>query len=72
MKTLTLDVSGMSCGHCSMNVTRALESVAGVKVETVTKGSAKVDFDPAITNPLSIAEAVTNAGYPAHAAHVTA
>lgn len=71
MKSLTLDVSGMSCGHCSMSVKLALESVAGVKVENVTTGSAKVEFDPAVTNPAAIAAAVTEAGYPAHAAHVT-
>ena len=72
MKSLTLDVSGMSCDHCSMSVKGALESVAGVKVENVKKGSAKVEFDPSVTNPAAIAEAVTKAGYPAHAAHVTA
>ena len=71
MKSLTLDVSGMTCEHCSCNVKRALEAVAGVRVENVKQGSAKVEFDPSLTNPGAIADAVTEAGYPAHAAHVT-
>lgn len=42
-----LKVEGMTCHHCVMAVTKALESVAGVRSAAVDleKGSAVVDGD---------------------------
>jgi copper chaperone len=65
MERLTLNISGMSCGHCVGRVRAALESTAGVRVEGVEIGSATVMYDPAKVTIPAIAEAVTNAGYDA-------
>jgi copper chaperone len=50
MQATTLNVSGMTCNHCVMAVTKALGKVAGVeavdvsleKAQAVVKGSADV------------------------------
>lgn len=65
MESLTLEVSGMSCGHCVARVDKALKSIPGVTVETVNIGTASVSFDPAKTSATAIAESVVEAGYPA-------
>ncbi|MDQ8161943.1 MAG: cation transporter [Gemmatimonadota bacterium] len=63
MPQLTLQISGMTCGHCVASVTRALSAVPGVTVDTVTIGNASVQFDPARTTPAAIAQAVEEDGY---------
>lgn len=63
MPQLTLQISGMTCGHCVAGVTRALGAVPGVTVDTVAIGSAAVHFDPALTTPAAIAQAVEEDGY---------
>jgi len=40
MQHVTLDIAGMSCGHCVAAVTAALKQVPGVQVEQVRVGSA--------------------------------
>lgn len=42
MEMLTMNISGMTCGHCVGQVTKALESLDGVEVEQVKVGSAAV------------------------------
>lgn len=68
MAELGLEISGMSCGHCVGRVSRALQTVPGVTIESVQIGSAKVAFDPALTSAAAITQAVTAAGYEAHVA----
>lgn len=63
METLSLEITGMRCGHCVGAVRRALESMDGVVVEQVRVGSAEVRFDPAAQPPAAIAAAVDAAGY---------
>ena len=63
MNTVTLNIGGMSCGHCVRAVTRALESVQGVEVEQVGLGTATVRYDPATTSAARIAAAVEDEGY---------
>jgi copper chaperone CopZ len=63
MNRATLTINGMSCGHCVASVRRALEDVEGVRVESVTIGSAVVDYDPAVASRERIIEAVSDAGY---------
>ena len=67
MERTHLDITGMSCSHCVAAVTKALASIHGATPASVHVGSADVDFDPARTSPAAIAEAVSNAGYPAKA-----
>ncbi len=63
MNRTTLKIEGMTCGHCVMSVKKALTTLDGVTVQDVRIGSATVEYDPAMTSPASIAEAVTEAGY---------
>ena len=68
MKKLTLEVSGMSCGHCVRAVREALDAVPGVNVEQVQVGSATVSFDENKTSVGDLVDAVYNAGYEANEA----
>ena len=63
MTQLTMDISGMTCGHCVASVKRALQGVDGVAVEQVTLGKATVRYDADATSPTQIAEAIEEEGY---------
>jgi copper chaperone CopZ len=62
-RSLHLDISGMSCGHCVMAVSRGLKQVAGVDVRQVNVGTADLTYDDEKTSPAAIAQAVEEAGY---------
>ena len=63
MDKLTMQIAGMTCGHCVAGVTRALQGVPGVTVDTVAIGTASVAYDPNATTPASIAQAIEEEGY---------
>ena len=63
MERITLDIDGMSCGHCVAAVKTELATVDGVAVDDVRIGSATLRYDPQVTTPERIAEAVDRAGY---------
>lgn len=63
MTKLTLDITGMSCGHCVASVSRTLKTMPGVQVEEVKIGSATIDFDATKVSADAIAKAVTDEGY---------
>jgi copper chaperone len=63
MTQLTMNISGMTCGHCVGSVTRALKELDGVAVERVAVGTAKVAYDGDKTTPADIAQAIENEGY---------
>jgi copper chaperone CopZ len=63
MTQLTMDISGMTCGHCVGSVKRALQGLDGVAVEQVTIGKATVSYDAGATSPDQIAQAVEDEGY---------
>ncbi|MBI3791155.1 MAG: heavy-metal-associated domain-containing protein [Gemmatimonadetes bacterium] len=65
MTALTLNISGMSCGHCVGAVKQALAAVPGVQVDAVAIGTAVVQYDPATVTAERIAQAVADEGYPA-------
>jgi copper chaperone len=65
MTKMTMEIRGMSCGHCLNAVSKALNGVTGVKVEQVRMGSASLEYDPAQVTPETIREAVADAGYEA-------
>jgi copper chaperone CopZ len=64
-ETVTLQVSGISCGGCSGRVQRTLQQHPGVSAAAVdlTRKSATVEFDPAATSPQALVQAVRSAGY---------
>ncbi len=65
---LSLNIDGMSCGHCVARVRQTLERLPGVRVEAVDIGLATLSYDPDRTTPHLITQAVANAGYEARAA----
>lgn len=65
MEEVTLKITGMSCGHCVGQVTKALTRLDGVQVNTVKVGEAIVVYDPAEIVPTEILQAVNEAGYEA-------
>ena len=65
-KTVTLNVSGMTCPACPITVKKALEKVSGVSKIDVhyEKKQVVVTFDDTKTNAAALVKATTNAGYP--------
>ena len=63
MERLTLNIDGMTCGHCVRSVSNALEELDGVTVEQVQVGQATVSYDPSAATRDRIAQAVTEEGY---------
>jgi copper chaperone len=68
MRSLTLHIEGMSCGHCLNAVKRALAELPGVEVESVRMGRADLRYDERSLEPARIEAAVADAGYRATAA----
>ncbi|SRR5258707_6721987 len=65
-KTVTLNVSGMTCPACPITVKKALEKIPGVSKVDVQfeKKQVLVTFDDAKTNTDALVKATTNVGYP--------
>ena len=63
MNRMTMEISGMSCGHCVAAVQKSLKALDGVQVEQVQIGSAVVSYDPGAVSPDRIREAVEDEGY---------
>lgn len=65
MQTELLKVSGMTCGGCASNVSKALKALAGVRDVNVSlsAGEATVQNDEQLTSPGQLKSAVTSAGY---------
>jgi copper chaperone len=66
METISLQITGISCGRCVASVRRALDELDGVQVEQVGVGSARVAYDPTRTDRTTISRAVEEAGYAVH------
>ena len=65
--TLTFPVTGMTCAACQSHVEHALKETPGVSEASVNlmTHSARVVFDPEVSAPAELVEAVANAGYEA-------
>ncbi len=63
MKTQELKIEGMSCGHCVMSVKKELGKLAGVIVEDVQIGKAKIQYDETKVSSQMIADTIDGAGY---------
>ncbi|RAN78628.1 heavy metal transporter [Bacillus sp. SRB_336] len=65
--TTTINVSGMTCGHCVNAVTEELGDLKGVEnvaVDLVPGGLSEVTITSTLTlEPAEISEAVAEAGY---------
>jgi mercuric ion binding protein len=67
-RTITLAIDRMTCALCPITVEKAIERVEGVEQVSIDYGTkrATVRYDDAVTSVENVAEASTNAGYPAH------
>jgi copper chaperone len=63
MKTQELKIEGMSCGHCVMSVKKELGKLAGVVVDEVQVGRAKIHYDESTVTEQVLAQAIDEAGY---------
>ena len=65
MQTELLKVTGMTCGGCTSNVTRALKAIPGVNDVKVSlsAGEATVEYDERLTAPEQLKSAVKGAGF---------
>ena len=69
MEKKTLDVKGMSCGHCKAAVEGALKELDGVSGAEVDLKAGKVDvtFDEAKVTVAAMKEAIEEQGYDVNA-----
>ncbi len=67
MQTLTLNISGMTCGGCVKSVTKVLEALDGVTKAEVSleNASATITYDADKIQPTALIEAVEDAGFDA-------
>lgn len=65
MATTTLQVKGMSCGHCKMAVENALKELDGVTQAEVNleAGKVNVTFDDSKVTVDAMKEAIEDQGY---------
>lgn len=65
MQTITIEVRGMTCGHCKQAVTGALANLAGVQNVDVDlqTGKVKVNYDSSKVSLEQMKEAVEDQGY---------
>ena len=61
----TLNVEGMTCGHCKMSVENALNNLEGVQTAEVNldAGNVAVTYDEAKVNQEAMKEAIEDQGY---------
>ncbi|MFT4412888.1 copper chaperone CopZ [Fredinandcohnia humi] len=65
MEKVTLNVQGMSCGHCVNSVEGSVGALAGVSKVAVNLGEGKVDveYDPSQVSLEQIKETIDDQGY---------
>ncbi len=63
MQLLTMNITGMTCGHCVAGVKRALSAVPGVQVDEVEIGRARVHFDEKTVSPERLTAVIEDEGY---------
>lgn len=65
MQTEQIKVTGMTCGGCSSNVTKALRAVKGVDniIVSLSGANATVQYDEKLTSPEQLHSAIKEAGY---------
>lgn len=63
----TIEISGMSCAGCAVNVEQALKRLPGVRFVEASyeKGQAVVEYDPAKVSPEQLKAAIDEIGYKA-------
>lgn len=63
MTQQTIEIGGMTCGGCVSRLRVALTALPGVTIDTMRVGQATVSFDEDTTDAITVAQAITDAGY---------
>ncbi|NQT25469.1 heavy-metal-associated domain-containing protein [candidate division KSB1 bacterium] len=63
MKSVTLNVEGMSCDHCMHSIEGALKSIGVIGKVALEKKTVQVDFDENRITLEAVKEAINNQGY---------
>lgn len=63
MERISISISGMTCGHCTGRVEKALRAIDGVSVENMTLKGATVSLDSTRASLPAVIQAVAGAGY---------
>ena len=65
METVTLKISGMTCGGCVNSVRKVIAALNGISAVDVSleRAQATVSFDPAQSKPADIKNAIRDAGF---------
>lgn len=63
MSTITLQVSGMSCGHCVNSVEKALYQLGAKGKVNLTEGSVFVEYEASSISVEAIKAAIEDQGY---------
>ena len=65
METVTLKITGMTCGGCVNSVRRVVAALSGVNAVDVSleRAEATISFDPAQSNAADFKNAIRGAGF---------
>jgi copper chaperone CopZ len=63
MTKATVRIEGMGCAHCVEAVRRELQSLPGVRIDSVSIGEAQVSFDEKAASLQAVEGAIRKAGY---------
>ena len=65
MKTLSLNIKGMTCGGCVKSVTSVVQKIAGVSSVEVSleQNRATINYDPVQAKPAQFKSAIEDAGF---------
>jgi copper chaperone len=63
MQTITLQVQGMTCGHCVKSVEGALKEIGAEGKVDLAAGKVEIQFDEAKLQVETIKEAIEDQGY---------
>lgn len=65
MEKVTLQVSGMSCGHCVNAIEGSVGKMSGVQSVNVSlaNGTVEVEFEPSVVTLEAIKEEIDDQGY---------
>jgi copper chaperone len=69
VKTITVNIGGMSCDGCVRSVRKALSRLPGMTIVEVTIGSATLTLDDALSTEDDVAQALSRAGFQLPAAN---
>ena len=64
-ENVTINISGMSCNHCTQRVEKALQQASGVNTARVelSEEKAYLEYDPTVINAETLLQIIKDSGY---------